>query len=98
MLAALTIMIDSTITGGDEMKLSVIIGFTVLCLVLIPHSTIAAQTEKECAASCFDTKAKCEAPDSDGDKAGPNRRKRCLNEYIACLRRCSSANEKSAPK
>ncbi len=76
------------------MKFSLIAGFVILCAALTPQSTIAAQTEKECASSCFDTKTKCEAPDSDGDKAGPNRRKRCMNEYGACLRRCSGATEK----
>jgi hypothetical protein len=75
------------------MKFIVIAGF-VLGAALIPHSATAAQTAKECAATCFDTKAKCEAPDSDGDKAGPNRRKRCMSEYVACLRPCSTATEK----
>jgi hypothetical protein len=77
------------------MKLNVIAG-VVLCAALIPYSADAAQTAKECAATCFDTKAKCEAPDSDGDKAGPNRRKRCMSEYVACLRPCSAAEKPPA--
>jgi hypothetical protein len=80
------------------MKFCLIAIFIVLSAALIPHPTIAAQTEKECAASCFGTKTKCEGPDSDGDKAGPNRQKRCMNEYIVCLRPCSAATEKTLPR
>ena len=76
------------------MKFRLLASVIILSAALVPLTTAGAQTTvKECAAGCFATLGKCQAPDSDGDPAGPNRRKRCMNEYNACLRQCSASGQ-----